>query len=150
MVVIFVVLAAVAAVMLGAGIALGVMDRGRTTVRKGPEIYGEMMAESMHRDTLREGEIPIAQKVFATGKGVAWERGASYSVPEIKTMLREGNYRGALPALLVMAGLVGLPLFLGLAVLVAWSSENARIAGGILVAIGLYGGYMMARDMARE
>ncbi len=118
MFILFVVLSSVAFAALIAGFSWGLVVRGRTSTRKGPEIYGELMEEKMDREALRKGGAQLARKAASGGKGVAWEREAEYSWGEIRCMLREHRLRKALPPLLVLGGMIGLTLFLGLALLV--------------------------------
>jgi hypothetical protein len=68
------------------------------------------------------------------------DREAEYSYAEIKKMLVEGRFQQALPALLVMAGMIGLTFFLGLALL---TRSGTLIAGVILLAFSLYCAYLI-------
>lgn len=145
MFVLFVVLAGVSFAVLVTGGLLALRARGQVSKRTGPGIYGEMMEERMHRDAVRDGAIPLATGVVATGKGVAVEATASYTVPEIRRAVREKRWGAALPALLIMAGLVLGIAFTGLAIAVRVTGDF-RYAGWMLVGMAAYGVYLVASD----
>lgn len=129
-----------------AGFVLALTSRGRSSVRKGPEIYAEMMAERMERENRMQA--PVAQAGVAYGKGIAWERRAVYTLPEVKQAIGERRYGAVLPALLGTGGLLGAIVFGG-AGLALLASGNARFAGLLLLAIALYGTWMIASDYRR-
>lgn len=143
----FLVLSIFAGTVLAAGFTWGLITRGTTTRRSGREVGAEIMADKMSEDSLGQGRIPIVQRTWFRGKGVAVEREAEYSYAEIKKMLVEGRFMQALPALMVMAGLVGLTFFLGLALLFL---AGALIPGLILLAFSVYCVYLILTGFIRE
>lgn len=128
------------------GFGLALTRRGKSRVRKGPEIYAEMMAERMAREN--RGRPGVAQAGVGYGTGIAWDRTAVYTLPEIKRAIRDRQYGLVLPALLGMGGLLGTVAFGGVA-LALLVSGNGRYAGLFLLAIALYGSWIIVGDYRR-
>ena len=143
----FLLLTILCGLVLVAGFVWGLIERGKTTQRSGREVGAELMAEKMEEGSPGQGKMPLARRTWFRGKGVEVEREAEYSYAEIKKMLGEGRFQQALPALLVMAGLVGLTFFLGLALL---SLSGALIPGLILLGFSGYSVYLILAGFIRK
>ncbi len=141
----FVALAALGVLLLAVGFALAVKERGKTTKRTGPGIYAEMMRDSMRRDTLRNGDVPIGEWAVSWGKGVAVETEASYTMDEVKQMVNGKQYKRLLPPLLMIPGFVAMLVFAGLAIL-ARATGEMRYAGYFLIVAGAYAAFLMTKD----
>lgn len=141
------VLTVVCGVMLVIGFAWALVERGTTTRRSGPQIGAEIASEHMARDSALEAKVPIVRKAWFRGVGVAVGREAEYSYAEIAQQLRRGNLRPVLPALLAMAGMVGMTFFLGLALLLMVSN---KVFGVVLLAFSLYAAYLAISGMIRS
>jgi hypothetical protein len=129
------------------GFVWGLIVRGKTTKESGPKIGAELMRDKMDRDSVQAGKVPLAGRAFFVGKGFAVERTAEYSYAEIKQMLRAGDVRKALPALLVVAGMIGLTFFLSLILLVKLSN---KIYGLVILAFSLYCVYLIIAGFIRK
>ena len=143
----FLALTIVFAFVLVTGFVWGLIDRGQTTRRSGSEVGAELMAEKMTQDSDMEGKTQVTGQTWFRGKGVAVDREAEYSYAEIKRRLQEGDTWTVLPALLVMAGMVGLTFFLALTLLVGLSN---KIFGLIFLLFGLYSVYLIIRGFIKE
>lgn len=139
-------LCALSLVATAAGVALGLKARGTTRVRKGAQVHAEMVAESLARQQRRR--TTVAQAGIGYGTGIAWERTAVYTLPEIKRAVRDGRYVAVLPAILGMGGLLAAILFGG-AALALLTSGTARLVGLMLVGMGVYGAWMIGSDYAK-
>jgi hypothetical protein len=129
------------------GFIWGLIVRGKTIKESGPQIGAELMREKMDRDSIQEGKAPVAGKAFFIGKGVAVEREAEYSYAEIKQFLKAGDMRQALPALLVILGMIGLTFFLALTLLAKLSNP---IYGIVVLAFSLYCAYLVIAGFIRK
>jgi hypothetical protein len=147
MFILFLALTIVFTLVLVTGFVWGLIVRGKTTKESGPEIGAELMRDKMDRDSVQEGKVPVAGKAFFVGKGFAVEREAEYSYAEIKQMLRAGDVRQALPALLVAAGMIGLTFFLSLILLVKLPN---KIYGLVILAFSLYCVYLIIAGFIRK
>lgn len=105
--ILFLVLAAVSLVVLVIGTVWFLVSHGTTRRRSGEDVGAEIMAGQMEDD---EDGYTIQTTAFK-GKGAMVEREASISLAEIKEMVRSGQGRQVLPALLALGGLAGLLLF---------------------------------------
>lgn len=132
--------------MAVAGMVLALTSRGKSRVRKGPEIYAEMQAERMARES--RGRAGVAQAGVGYGTGIAWDRTAVYTLPEVKRALRDRQYGLVMPVLLGMGGLLGAIACAGGA-LALLAPGNARYVGLFLLAIALYGSWIIAGDYRR-
>lgn len=132
---------------LVAGFAWGLIVRGKTTKRSGRDVGADLMAGKIGDDTLRKGETPLARRTWFRGKGVEVDREAEYSYSEIKKMLGEGRFLEALPALLVMAGIVRLTFFLGMTLL---TRSATLIPGLVLLAFSIYTAYLILAGFIKD
>jgi hypothetical protein len=125
MFILFVALAVASLICLIAGGAMALARYGKTRRRSGPEVGAETM-----RGQLNGGST------FFAGWGMSVERKVDVSVGDLVAARRAGHRREGLPFLLAMAGLEGMLIFGGLALLLAMES---KLFGGIVIAMGLYG-----------
>ena len=82
-----------------------------------------------------EGAIPLVEKSVFVGTGVQVTRDVDVSFGDIKGMLRERQWRGALPAMLVIVGLFGLVVF---GVLALWLKMDDKLIATMIVAVVLF------------
>jgi hypothetical protein len=112
-------------------------SRGRTIRRSGPDVGAEIMTgmgdEGVDGDA--DEAIPLIEKSVFVGTGVKVTRDADVSFGDIKGMLRDRQWRGALPALLVMAGLFGLVVF---GVLALWVKMDDKLIATVIAAVVLF------------
>ena len=78
---------------------------------------------------MTEGAIPLAEKSVFAGTGVQVTRDVDVSFGDIKGMLRDRQWRGALPGLLAMAGLFGLIVF---GVLALWVKMDDKLVATVI------------------
>lgn len=139
MVILFLVLTGFSLVALVAGVVLMLASRGETRVRRGPQVGAEMMAGEADEETIH------GVSAFK-GKGIAVEREVRFSFSEIKAQVRAGRWKEVLPALLAMAGLLGLLLFGALALL---AGLDNKLVGGLALLVVLYVVARQAIEFAR-
>ena len=108
-------------------------SRGQTTRRRGPDVGAEIMTGLGEED--EEGAIPLVEKSVFVGTGVQVTRDVDVSFGDIKGMLRERQWRGALPAMLVIVGLFGLVVF---GVLALWLKMDDKLIATVIVAVVLF------------
>ena len=123
-------LTAISVLALIAGFIWVLIISGETTERRGKEVGAELVSEQM----VDEDEVPIVQKAAFHGEAVEVKRETTVQFSEIKEQIKNGNWRGAFPWLLVMGGFLGLLLFGSLSLLVLM--EN-KLIGGFIVAVVL-------------
>ena len=107
--------------------------QGRTTRRSGRDVGAEIMTGMGEED--EEGAIPLVEKSVFAGTGVQVTRDVDVSFGDIKGMLRDRQWRGALPALLAMAGLFGLIVF---GVLALWVKMDDKLIATVIAAVVLF------------
>ena len=135
------------ALFLIAGFIWGLIVRGKTTKSSGREVGAELMAEKMNDSNLGTGKTPLARRTWFRGKGAEVDREAEYSYTEIKKMLEDKRFLDALPALLVMAGVVGLTFFLGLTLL---TRAATLVPGLVLLAFSVYAAYLILAGFIKD
>lgn len=150
MFILYLMLTIVFGIVFLSGFVWGLIVRGKTTKESGPKIGAELMRDKMDRDSVQAGKVPLAGRTFFVGKGFAVERTAEYSYAEIKQMLRAGDVRQALPALLVGVGMIGLTFFLSLTLLTGFSNLICKIFGIVLLGFSLYCVYLIITGFIRK
>jgi hypothetical protein len=124
MFVLAILLAVLSGLTLVAGMAWALVRFGRKAVRSGPEVWKEMQPQ---------GQIQLGY-----GTGVAVESSVSMRLCDMKSAWKSGRRREVMPFFMGMAGLLGLFLFIGMALLLA-SSNVVKIVGGVLLVGFAYG-----------
>lgn len=124
-------LSALSFLLLLVGFVWVLVQRGDTTHTRGEEVGREIAAERMEEDD----ETTLAQATAFRGQAVSVRTEATVSFGEIKSQVRSGQWRQALPALLAMGGLLGLILFGSLAILVAMDD---KLIGGFVALVGVF------------
>ena len=124
---IFITLAVISLIVLIAGFIMLLMGSGKVQHRSGEDVGAEVMDSQMDDD---DG-IELARVGTFKGTGSEVEVNASMSFAEIKEAAAAGNWGQALPALLVMGGMVGLLIFGALAIFVIM--DDILVGGIILV-----------------
>jgi hypothetical protein len=122
------------------GFAWGLIVRGKTTKRSGQDVGAEIMADKMDEGMQGPGKKTLFERTWFRGKGVEVDRESEYSYSEIKKMLVEGRFLDALPAMMLMAGIVGLTFFLGLTLI---TGAATLVPGLILLAFSVYAAYLI-------
>jgi hypothetical protein len=137
MFVLFLALTILSLIVLIVGFVWLLTSHGRTIRRSGPEVGAEIMTgmgdEGVDGDA--DEAIPLIEKSVFVGTGVKVTRDADVSFGDIKGMLRDRQWRGALPALLVMAGLFGLVVF---GVLALWVKMDDKLIATVIAAVVLF------------
>ena len=133
MFVLFLALTVLSLIVLIVGFIWLLVAQGRTTRRSGRDAGAEIMTGMGDED--EEGAIPLVEKSVFVGTGVQVTRDVDVSFGDIKGMLRERQWRGALPALLVIVGLFGLVVF---GVLALWLKMDDKLIATIIVAVVLF------------
>jgi hypothetical protein len=141
----FLVLTIVSGAVLIVGFAWWLAASGKTTRRSGPDVGAEIMGGQASDD--QEVGLTLLEKSVFAGKGAAVEREADVSVADLKGMLRQRQWRGALPPLLVIGGLCGLVLFGALAL---WARLDDKLIGTLILAVALFAVVRVARDFVRR
>jgi hypothetical protein len=147
MFIVFLVLAVLFGVSLIAGFILAMLQRGQSSTKRGPQVGAEQMQRRQR--PRRPGvniDIPITGESSFQGEGVEKEWDAVYSLAEIRQHLGAGRLRPVLPALMMIVGLIGLTLFLGVALVVGVSG---RVFGYFLIAFSLYSAYLLLSGMRK-
>lgn len=119
MFVLSIVLAVLSGLAFVTGAVWAVCRFGQKVVRSGPEVWKEMQPK---------GDIQLGY-----GTGVAVESSASMRLCDMKTAWKNGLRREVMPFFIGMAGMLGLFLFIGLAMVLARTTE-VRIFGWIVLA----------------
>ncbi len=128
------------ALFAGAGGLL--LSSRQTSWRHGEEVGTEMIAEQMDRDD----EGAVAQRAAFRGKAVAVRTETSVGLGDVKKQIKAGQWRAALPGLLVLAGFIGLLFFGSLALFVAMED---KLVGGLIALVGIFAALRIAIAMAR-
>jgi hypothetical protein len=137
MFVLFLALTILSLIVLVVGFIWLLTSRGRTTRRSGPEVGAEIMT-GMGDDVDAvddEEAIPLVEKAVFVGTGVKVTRDADVSFGDIKGMMRDRQWLGALPALLVIGGLFGLIVF---GVLALWVKMDDKLIATVIAAVVLF------------
>jgi hypothetical protein len=79
--------------------------------------------------------IPLVEKSVFVGTGAKVTRDVDVSFGDIKGMMRDRRWRGALPALLVIGGLFGLIVF---GVLALWVKMDDKLIATVIAAVVLF------------
>ena len=133
--------------VLVAGFVWGLIVRGKTTKRSGRDVGAELMGEKMDDGMIGPGKKTLVRRTWFRGKGVEVDREAEYSYSEIKKMLSEERFLEALPALLVMTGIVGLTFFLGLTLI---TGVATLLPGLIFLAFSVYSAYLILAGFIKD
>jgi hypothetical protein len=131
--VLFLVLAGLSLILLVIGSIWMLSDQGQTTRRSGRDVGAEIMGGLGNDDPVEEG-IPLVEKSVFVGKGVEVTREAGISFTEIKQLVRERQWRAALPPLLGIVGMFGLIIF---GVLALWWKMDDKLIATLIAAIAL-------------
>ena len=132
MFILFLALAVLSLIVLIVGFIWLLTAHGRTTRRSGPDVGAEIMTGLGDGD---EDAIPLVEKSVFVGTGAQVTRDADVSFGDIKGMLRDRQWRAALPALLAMAGLFGLIVF---GVLALWVKMDDKLIATVIAAVVLF------------
>jgi hypothetical protein len=145
---VFLILTILFGAALVAGFVWFLVSSGRTTHRSGPEVGAEIMGAVTDQEEEEGGQvsIPLAEKTWFRGTGASVHSESGMSYAEIRHQLDAGNLRQVLPALLLIAGVVGTTFFLGLTLLAAGADA---IFGLFFVGFGLYVAYLVGSGILR-
>ena len=136
MFVLFLVLTILSLIVLIIGFVWLLTSRGQTTRRSGPEVGAEIMTGM--GDGVDDGDedaIPLVEKSVFVGTGAEVTRDVEVSFVDVKQMMRDRQWRGALPALLVIGGLFGLIVF---GVLALWVKMDDKLIATLIAAVVLF------------
>jgi hypothetical protein len=132
MFVFFLVLAILSLILLVVGTIWLLAGGGQTTRRSGPDVGAELMGGI--GDENDEG-IPVAETSIFVGKGIQLSRSVEISYTEIKQLVRDRQWRAALPFLLAMTGMFGLLDFGALAL---WFRMNDKLVATLIAGVVLF------------
>ena len=132
MFVFFLVLAILSLILLIIGTIWLLAGGGQTTRRSGRDVGAELMGGIGGEDD--EG-VPVAEKSVFVGKGVQVSRSVEISYAEIKQLVRDRQWRAALPFLLAMTGLFGLIVF---GVLALWFKMDDKLVATLITGVVLF------------
>jgi len=131
---IFLILAVASLIVLIVGFILLMTSRGETTRRSGREVGAEIMGSLGEEET--EGvSIPVLEKSVFVGTGVSVTRETEMSYAEVKQLIRDRQWRAALPPLLVIAGMFGLIVF---GVVALWLKMDDKLIATLIAAVVLF------------
>ena len=133
MFVLFLALTILSLIVLIVGFIWLLTSRGRTTRRSGRDVGAEIMTGMGEDDD--DDAIPLVEKSVFVGTGAQVTRDVDVSFGDIKGMIRDRQWRGALPALLAMAGLFGLIVF---GVLALWVKMDDKLIATVIAAVVLF------------
>ena len=133
MFVLFLALTILSLIVLIVGFIWLLAARGQTTRRSGPDVGAEIMTGMGEDDD--DDAIPLVEKSVFVGTGAQVTRDVEVSFGDIKQMLRDRQWRGALPALLVIGGLFGLVIF---GVLALWVKMDDKLIATVIAAVVLF------------
>jgi hypothetical protein len=133
MFVLFVVLTVISAIALIVGVIWWLATSGKTTRRSGPDVGAEIMGGSTSDDD--EVSMTLLEKSAFVGKGVAIEREAGISYAEVKQMLRDREWRAAIPPLLALLGLYFFVVFGALAL---WFGLHDKLIATLIAGVVLF------------
>ena len=132
----FLALAILSLIVLIVGFIWLLASSGRTTRRSGAEVGAEIMTGmGVDVDGGDDEAIPLVEKSAFVGTGAQVTRDVDVSFADIKGMMRERQWRGALPALLAMTGLFGLIVF---GVLALWVKMDEKLVATVIAAVVLF------------
>jgi len=143
---ILIILLAAGLVALAVGFAWTLALRGHTTTRSGAEVGVEYLEEEMARRDFRAGKTSLTRKAWFWGKGWAVDREAAVSYKELKTMWRKGSYGAVLPMALLLGGFLASFIVGGILLMISLGNP---IPGLIVLAFGLYGGWIVGSGIRR-
>ena len=132
MFVFFLVLAILSLILLIIGTIWLLAGGGQTTRRSGRDVGAELMGGIGGEDD--EG-VPVVEKSVFVGKGVQVSRSVEISYAEIKQLIRDRQWRAALPFLLAMTGLFGLIVF---GVLALWFKMDDKLVATLITGVVLF------------
>ena len=136
MFVLFLALTILSLVVLIVGFIWLLTSRGRTTRRSGPEVGAEIMTGMGDGvDGVDVEAIPLVEKSVFVGTGAQVTRDVDVSFGDIKGLIGDRQWRGALPALLAMVGLFGLIVF---GVLALWVKMDDKLIATVIAAVVLF------------
>ncbi len=131
---VFLTLAIVSLLVLIAGFILLMTTRGETTRRSGREAGAEIMG-SLGEEESEGISIPVLEKSVFVGTGVSVSRETEMSYAEVKQLIRDRQWRAALPPLLVIAGMFGLIVF---GVVALWLKMDDKLIATLIAAVVLF------------
>ncbi len=116
-----------------------------TTTRRGGPIAGTRIAG---RRATNQGEVraTFLEKPAFAGEGIGVEREAEVSGADLKRMLRQHQWRAALPPLLTIVGMGGLIVFGALAL---WLRLDNKLVATVIVAVAWFTMARIAVDFVR-
>ncbi len=134
----FLALAIVGLLLLIVGFVLLMTSRGQTTRRSGRDVGAEIMG-GMGENYEEEDDdgVTLAEKEKAVfvGTGVAVTREVEMSYAEVKQLIRDGQWRAALPPLLVIVGMFGFVVF---GVVALWLALDDKLVATLIAAVVLF------------
>jgi hypothetical protein len=132
MFVFFLVLAILSLILLVVGTIWLLAGGGQTTRRSGPDVGAELLGGIGGEDD--EG-IPVAETSIFVGKGIQVSRSVEISYTEIKQLVRDRQWRAALPFLLAMTGMFGL---LDCGALALWFRMDDKLVATLIAGVVLF------------
>jgi hypothetical protein len=133
MFVLFLALTILSLIVLIVGFIWLLTARGQTTRRSGRDVGAEIMTGMGAED--EEEAIPLIEKSVFVGAGAKVTRDVDVSFGDIKGMIRDRQWRAALPVLLAMGGLFGLIVF---GVLALWVKMDDKLIATVIAAVVLF------------
>jgi len=134
MFVLFLVLAGLSLILLVVGTVWLLSGRGQTTRRSGRDVGAEIMG-GIGNDDLTEEGIPLVEKSAFVGTGVKVTRETEMSYTEVKQLMRERQWRAALPPILAIVGMFGLIVF---GVLALWWKMDDKLIATLIAGVVLF------------
>lgn len=131
---------------LAVGAVWTIVLHGQTTHRSGTQVGAEYMEERMSRQAFREGKTSVGRKAWFWGKAWAVDREAAFSYGEIKAMWKKGSYGAVLPMALALTGMVSSIILGGF---LLWVTLDNPIPGLFVLALGLYGAWLIIGGIRR-
>ncbi len=131
---VFLALAIASLIVLIAGFVLLMASRGETTRRSGREVGAEIMG-SIGGEEPEGVSVPILEKSAFVGTGVEVSREVEMSYAEVKQLVRDRQWRAALPPLLVIGGMFGLIVF---GVVALWLKLDVKLVATLIAAVVLF------------
>jgi hypothetical protein len=132
MFVFFLLLAILSLIPLIFGAVWTLAGRGQTTRRSGRDVGAEIM--NGIGDDGDEGK-PLVEKSFFVGRSIQVSRSAEISYVEIKQLVRDRQWREALPFLLAMIGMFGFIVF---GVLALWYKLEDKLVATVIAGVVLF------------
>jgi len=134
MFVLFLGLAILSLILLVIGAIWLLAGRGQTTRRSGRDVGAEIMG-GLGEEQDDGVTVPLFEKSAFVGTGAKVTRESEMSFTEIKQLVRDREWRAALPVLLAMAGLFGLFIFGALAL---WSKMDDKLIATLIAGVVLF------------